>query len=107
MLKEARPRESEVYEMSDASDDSDNDDYISELRKIYVDDYKSNNATDILKTSFDVWRFGLGYRKGYGYNFSNLLILPYHTMGFVWNRSQFIHPFDKIRVFDGKILRRK
>ena len=51
MLKEARPRESEVYEMSDASDDSDNDDYISELRKIYVDDYKSNLEVDDLAPS--------------------------------------------------------
>lgn len=67
----------------------------------YVNDYENNNASKVLNISFQSWRFGLGYRKGFGYNFSSVTVLPYYQMGLVWNRSLLSHPSEIIRTFDG------
>lgn len=59
-----------------------NDNY---LFSSYVDDnIQSINNTN--KLSYEIWRFGLGYRKGFGYNFGGFGILPYYQMGLVWNK---------------------
>jgi len=75
-----------------------NDNY---LFSSYIDHHEDSDGPSVLGISYDIWRFGLGYRKGIGYNFNGFAILPYHQMGLVWNRSRFTHPYTKIRTFDG------
>jgi hypothetical protein len=55
------------------------------LYSSYVEDYKEGSNND-QKLSFDIWRFGFGYRKGFGYNFGSIAILPYYHMGLGWNK---------------------
>ncbi|MBK7105384.1 MAG: hypothetical protein IPH62_08880 [Ignavibacteriae bacterium] len=65
----------------------------------YLND--NSNNTQNIKINFKIWRFGLGFRKGYGYSFgNNFAILPSYQLGFVWNQSKFIHPLEKIRTFE-------
>jgi opacity protein-like surface antigen len=59
-----------------------NDNY---LFSSYVEDYKEN-TNDNSKISFDIWRFGFGYRKGFGYNLGSMSILPFYHMGIGWNK---------------------
>ncbi|MCW8849498.1 MAG: hypothetical protein OQJ81_05905, partial [Melioribacteraceae bacterium] len=59
-----------------------NDNY---LFSSYVEDYKEN-TNDNSKISFDIWRFGFGYRKGYGYNLGGMSLLPFYHMGIGWNK---------------------
>ncbi len=70
----------------------------------YVDDYKEGSNNNV-KLSYDIWKFGFGYRKGFGYNFGDFAILPYYHMGLVWNKmnlslprteNSFIPPDDLI-----------
>lgn len=51
----------------------------------FIDDnvQSVNNSN---KISYEVWRFGLGYRKGYGYNIGEFALIPYYQMGLVWNK---------------------
>ena len=72
-----------------------NDDY---LFSSYVDDNQSNTS-EALNISYKIWRFGLGYIKGYGYNFRDFAIMPYYQMGLVWHESNFSHPYERIRTF--------
>ena len=67
----------------------------------FADYYNSGNSSEALNINYDVWRFGLGYRKGYGYNFSRIGIFPHHQIGLVWNRTQMVHPFERIKEFEG------
>lgn len=54
----------------------------------------SRNNTNI---NSNIWRFGLGFRKGYGYSFTNFLdLFPSYSMGFAWNQSKFNHPIERI-----------
>ncbi|MCB9207252.1 MAG: hypothetical protein H6611_08095 [Ignavibacteriales bacterium] len=57
--------------------------------------YVNDNLNDLdrqTNISFEIWRFGLGFRKGYGYSFGNIAILPSYQMGLVWNQSNFRTP---------------
>lgn len=36
----------------------------------------------------DMWRFGIGWRSGYGYRFGVFTITPYHASGFSWSRVE-------------------
>lgn len=57
----------------------------------------NSNNTQNIKINFKIWRFGLGFRKGYGYSFgNNFAILPSYQLGFVWNQSEFNHPIERI-----------
>ena len=75
-----------------------NDNY---LFSSFVDFHNSDNSSEALDINYESWRFGLGYRKGYGYNFSSIGLFPHYQFGLVWNRTQMTHPFERIRVFDG------
>ena len=75
-----------------------NDNY---LFSSYVNHFQNSNSSENLNIGFDIWRFGFGYNKGYGYNFKGFAILPYHHMGLVWNRSKFSHPYTNIITFEG------
>lgn len=58
--------------------------------------YNSNSKQN-LKINSNIWRFGLGFRKGYGYSFGNNFdIFPSYSLGFVWNQSKFSHPSERI-----------
>lgn len=57
----------------------------SYLFSAYIDDY-TDGSSDVPKISYDIWKFGLGYRKGFGYRINNMAILPYYQMGLVWNK---------------------
>ncbi len=64
--------------------------------------YLNDNPGNIQNTkiNFKIWRFGLGFRKGYGYSFGqNFAILPSYQLGFVWNQSKFSHPIERILTF--------
>jgi len=67
------------------------------LFSTYIDHHQNGESPEVLDISYDIWRFGFGYRKGYGYNFKNFAILPYYQLGLVWNRSNFNHPYSDIR----------
>ncbi|MBK8944163.1 MAG: hypothetical protein IPM32_02730 [Ignavibacteriae bacterium] len=50
-----------------------------------------------LEINTNIWRFGIGYRKGYGYSLgTNFEILPSYSLAFVWNQSKFNHPSERI-----------
>jgi hypothetical protein len=53
----------------------------------------SNNLSNESSVSKNIlsetWRFGLGYRKGYGYKLGNMAIMPYNHMGFSWSKNNF------------------
>ena len=52
----------------------------------FIDDnLQSVNNTS--KISYEIWRFGLGYRKGYGYNIGSFAIFPFYQMGLVWSKT--------------------
>lgn len=57
----------------------------SYLYSSYVDDYKESSL-EVPKISYDIWKFGLGFRKGFGYRINNMGIFPYYQMGLVWNK---------------------
>lgn len=57
----------------------------SYLFSSYIDDYTEGDIENP-KISYDNWKFGLGYRKGYGYRLGSMAIFPYYQMGLVWNK---------------------
>jgi hypothetical protein len=73
-----------------------NDNY---LFSSYINHFEDGNSSDNLKIDYDIWRFGFGYKKGYGYNLNGFAILPYYHSGLVWNRSKFTHPSEFIMEF--------
>ncbi len=62
------------------------------LSSSYIRDYVGNNKE--AKINFNIWRFGLRYRIGYGYRFRNLSIMPYNHIGFSWNKCNFSSLFN-------------
>ncbi len=72
-----------------------NDNY---LFSSFATDYKEN-INDNTKIGFDIWRFGLGYRKGFGYRLGNLSISPYYHIGLVWNKTNIILPRNEDNTF--------
>ncbi|MBZ0198558.1 MAG: hypothetical protein K8H86_01735 [Ignavibacteriaceae bacterium] len=59
--------------------------------------YVSNITTDLKKVSAlnpdletNLWRFGFGWEKGYGYQFGSSQIIPYHASGLEWSRLKMI-----------------
>jgi len=44
---------------------------------------------DSLKLKTDMWRFGFGRAKGYGYKLGNAAIIPYYTYTLNWSRVDF------------------
>jgi hypothetical protein len=64
--------------------------------------YINDNLTDVQKVlniSYKVWRFGLGYRKGFGYSIGNFAVFPSFQLGLAWNQSSF--SFPNIMEFTG------
>ena len=55
------------------------------LYSSYVDDYKENTI-DNDKISYEIWRFGFGYRKGFGYRLGDIAVFPYYHIGIGWNK---------------------
>jgi len=51
----------------------------------FVDDFQ-RGEDNTSKVSYEMWRFGLGYRKGYGYNFGTFAIFPFYQTGLVWSK---------------------
>jgi len=70
------------------------------------DNIQSVNNTS--KISSEIWRFGVGHRKGYGYDFGSFAILPYYQMGLVMNKinlnlpnqDNYIIPPDDIPILN-------
>ena len=60
-----------------------NDNY---LYSSFLEDYQEN-INENSKIGFDIWRFGFGYRKGFGYNLGSMSILPYYHIGIGWNKT--------------------
>ena len=60
----------------------------------FFSSYNSNSLPKSnLEISFNLWRFGLGLRKGYGYNIANnSAIFPYYQMGLAWSRGEYSEP---------------
>lgn len=52
----------------------------------FLEDYQEN-INENSKIGFDIWRFGFGYRKGFGYNLGSMSILPYYHIGIGWNKT--------------------
>ncbi len=59
--------------------------------------YVSNITTDLKKVSAltpdletNLWRFGFGWEKGYGYLLGASEIIPYHASGLEWSRLKMI-----------------
>ncbi|MCX6150573.1 MAG: hypothetical protein NTX22_08635 [Ignavibacteriales bacterium] len=46
----------------------------------------SNSSIDGKKLDGNVWRIGVGWLEGYGYQFGRSAIIPYTTNSFVWSR---------------------
>jgi len=68
--------------------------------------YIGNTTTDLKNISAlnpdletNLWRFGFGWEKGYGYKFGVSEIIPYHSGGIEWSRLKMIEQpvanFDK------------
>lgn len=61
--------------------------------------YKFNNAflsnhfgkdeNSSAKSAVDMWRFGFGGAKGYGYYLGESAIIPYHSTSMSWSRAKF------------------
>ena len=66
----------------------------------YIDYYESGKSSLSEKIIFDIWRFGLGYRKGYGYRWGSTALNPYYQMGLVWNRLQIAHPYKNSEIHE-------
>lgn len=49
---------------------------------------KSENSLN-KDTRTDMWRFGLGWSSGYGYDFGQSSIIPYHSTSINWSRVKF------------------
>lgn len=64
----------------------------------YVNDNQSD-ADRALNISYKIYRFGLGYRKGYGYSIGNFALFPSFQLGLVWNQSSIEIP--DVRMMDG------
>ncbi len=67
------------------------EDYIVDFHDNYsfvsktASDLKSNSAK-LGDMKSEMWRFGFANRKGYGYKFGGVSILPYHGRGFAWSK---------------------
>lgn len=61
--------------------------------------YKFNNAflsnhfgkdeNSSAKSAVDMWRFGFGWAKGYGYDLGESSIIPYHSTSLAWSQVRF------------------
>ena len=77
--------------------------YIMEFEDEYFfSSYMSNTLSkNNLEIAFNLWRFGLGLRKGYGYNLTNSIsVFPYFQMGLIWSRGEYSEP--DIVSYNGK-----
>jgi hypothetical protein len=71
--------------------DSVYDPNIIELKDKYVfasriSSYLKSGSPNFDEMKSDMWRFGIGRRSGYGYQFGNVTITPYHSGSFAWSR---------------------
>jgi hypothetical protein len=57
----------------------------------YVENYNSNSNNNF-KLSFDTWKFGFGFRKGFAYRIGEFAIMPYYHMGLAWNKMNLSLP---------------
>jgi len=51
--------------------------------------YNTITNENSTKINAELWRFGLGYRKGFGYNFAGSILFLHNQFGFIWNKSSF------------------
>lgn len=73
--------------------DSVYDPNIIELKDRYVfasriSSYLKSGSHNFDEMMSDMWRFGIGWRSGYGYKFGAITITPYHSSGFAWSRVE-------------------
>jgi len=66
---------------------------IIELKDRYVfasriSSYLKSGSSNFDEMISDMWRFGIGWRSGYGYRFGSFTITPYHASGFTWSRVE-------------------
>lgn len=60
--------------------------------------YKKDNNN---KINLDIWQFGFGWLKGYGYNFGDFQLIPYKTDEILWTRVKTdLSVFDKNNIND-------
>ncbi len=60
-----------------------------------ISSYVRDNLKDVekpLNTNYEIWRFGVGLRKGYGYSFGSFAIFPSYQLSLIWNQSKFKVP---------------
>ena len=72
-------------------------------------DLSGNNS--IIKLNTDMWRFGMDWASGYGYNLNNAAVIPYSSFSIDWSRLRIkdmpfnsgdkimLDPFNKIFRF--------
>ena len=73
--------------------DSVYDPNIIELKDRYVfasriSSYLKSGSHNFDEMMSDMWRFGIGWRSGYGYKFGAITITQYHSSGFAWSRVE-------------------
>jgi hypothetical protein len=57
------------------------------LSNFYTDDNNDNSINDEIKTN--MWRFGIGWSSGYGYDLGKFSITPYYSYSLAWSQVKF------------------
>lgn len=55
----------------------------------FLSNHFGKNENSNAKIAFDMWRFGFGWAKGYGYDLGESAIIPYHSTSMSWSRVKF------------------
>ena len=53
-----------------------------------ISSYLKSGSPNFDEMISDMWRFGIGWRSGYGYRLGAITITPYHSSGFAWSRVE-------------------
>jgi hypothetical protein len=77
------------------------DDYVIKYRNrfVFLGNFTkdlSNSPDDAIKLNVNIWRFGVGWLEGYGYQIGKSAIIPYTSNSFVWTRLE----LGKYYVYD-------
>lgn len=79
------------------------EDYILETSESYffgsrLSPNLSSENLEFSELDTDLWRFGAGFRDGFGYGTNSFAVIPYHQWAFSWSR------LDVDEIDDGKIV---
>lgn len=55
----------------------------------FLSNHFGKNENSNAKIAVDMWRFGFGWAKGYGYDLGESAIIPYHSTSMSWSRVKF------------------